>query len=93
MVTLYYIYNIILSSIPKIIITAKLRPLMDSTQGTTAHLLGSYDFKRATAVTGILLYRVAVVDVVHSHGIFFRNIIFIKTEWSRCKQIVFQAIK
>lgn len=53
-----YIYNNIMqSSIPKIIITAKLSPLMDSTRGTTAHLLGSYDFERATAVIGITVSR------------------------------------
>lgn len=58
------------SSIPKIIITTKLSPLMDSTRGTTAHLLGSYDFERATAVKGITVSRCCCL-VVYAHDIFF----------------------
>lgn len=52
MMMYYYIHNIIPSVIPKMIITAKLPPLMDSTQGTRAHLLGSYGLKAVTRITG-----------------------------------------
>jgi len=80
------------SSIPKIIITVKLSLLMDSTRGTTAHLLGSDDFERATAVTGITVsHRCCLCSI---HDIFFEMLkMFVKTEWIRRTQVVFSTIK